>query len=789
MDPIQQPPYPQYNYQEESIDIKKYLFKFLLNWYWFALALALALSVAYMVNRYSEPTYTISSSIIVTDKQSDMASVEAIIEELGMSRRNRKAVVENEITILKSYKMARMAIEKLDFDITYVAVGRREIAETKAYTRSPFIVHIDTTHNQLYNYPVNIKILSGKEYLLEINDKYNIKQTLRFGESFDSDIFKFKIDLRKPESFVYDKNQSNKYYFFLNEINSLAKNYRNRLNIEVNDKKGTILNLSITGFVPEQIADYLNTLSNVYIQSDLDEKNLRTSNTLQFIDEQMKSIVDSLNAAELNLQNFRVQNQVFDLSQKGKLIFDKLNLLQTEKNKLELQKRYYVYIEKYLENSENYEPVIAPSVMAVENLTLQNIINTLNSLISEQNRVAYTAERTAPNRIILEQQIKELKDALKKEISSTIHTSQIALQQYNEQIQEIEQDIQSLPVNERQLVNIERVFKLNNDLYTFLLEKRAEAGITKASNVADNKILDIARPENANQIKPKRSMNYLIALILGLGIPGFIIILTEFFNTKIEEKKDIEQNTKIPIIGTIGHNETQSDIAVYTDPKSSLAESFRSLRTNLQYILREKNQKVIMITSTVSGEGKTFAAINLASIICMTGKKVLLVGLDLRKPGLHRVFDTPNETGISTYLIGQSEYAAILKPTMIENLWLAPSGPVPPNPAELIETDKMKDFFELVKNDFDYIIVDTPPVAIVTDALLVSQFAHANIFILRQKYSSKHVFELINSIHDTQKMENMNILVNDIKIPKYYGYGYNYGYGYGYGYGYEYRGK
>lgn len=771
-------------YQEESIDIKKYLFKFLANWYWFALTLSVSLAIAYMVNRYSESTYTISSSIIISDQQSDASSIEAIIQELGRFRARKKAEVVNEISILKSYKMARMALEELDFEISYVAIGRREIAETKMYHNCPFIVIADTSFKQLNNYQLNVKILSKTDYLLEINDRFNIKQKLKFGEIFENESFKFRIDLRHPQEFIFDDNNSNKYFFRFQDINAMAKAYRTKLNIDVNDEKGSILNLNLNGFVPEQMAAYLNKLSEVYIRSALLEKNQQAENTLRFIDEQLNLIVKDLNNAEIRLQDFRSKNQVFNLSQKGSLLFTRLSEIQMEQIPYEIRDRYFTYLETYLQKQELNEAIVAPSVMNVYEPSLQKIVDKYNEKLYEKFKFSQVAREDASNIIVIQNEINSLLNTLKEYVFTNKQTNRISMDALERKVNSINSDINLLPLNERTLINIEREYKLNNELYTFLLEKRAEAGITKASNIADNKILDIARPENATQLTPKRSQNYLIALVLGFGIPGAVILLLDFMNTKIEDKKDIERNTRIPIIGTIGHNDTHSNIPVYLDPKSGLAESFRTLRTNLQYILREKEQKVVMITSTVSGEGKTFAAVNLASIMSMSGKKVLLIGLDLRKPSLHKIFETPNETGISTFLIRQSEYDQIIKATSLENLYLAPSGPVPPNPAELIETERMESFMKKAQEDFDYIIIDTPPIALVTDALLISRYAQANLFMIRQRYSHKHVFELINKLDEERKITNMNILVNDLKIPKYYGYNYGYAYGYGYGYGY-----
>ncbi|MEE4198445.1 MAG: polysaccharide biosynthesis tyrosine autokinase [Bacteroidales bacterium] len=781
---------PQNNlYQEESIDLKKYLFKFLANWYWFAIALGLTMSIAYMVNRYSEPTYTISSSVIVGDDEAEAGTVSALISELGMRRRVMRAEVVNEIAILKSYTMARKAIEELDFGISYVGVGRREIAEAKYYQNTPFTVLPDSGFVQRKGYRIDIKILDNRHYRLEINDNYGIKQQMKFGEPFTNEDFSFKIVLTDPEHFTYNPEASNKYYFFFNDINSLAKQYRGKLNVETNDERGSVLTLRISGFVPEKMAAYLNKLAEMYIRSDLEEKNRQAQNTLEFIDAQLKVIVDSLNKAEYQLQKFRSDHQIFDLGQKGSLLMQDLNQLQKRKMEIELNDRYYEYIEGYLASKSASDLIVNPTTLNISNPSLESLVQEYNEKLSMLNRYRqYASEETSSVRM-LQQELELLKASLREQVSTGQNLNTINRQKLNQEIAQIENEINRLPQNERSLVNIEREYKLNNELYTFLLEKRAEAGITKASNVSKNKILDVAIPQNAQQQTPKRSQNYLIALVLGLGIPGGIILLFEFFNNKIEDKKDIERNTSIPIIGTIGHNEMHSDIPVYMDPKSSLAESFRTLRTNLQYILRGKERKVVMITSTISGEGKTFAAVNLAAILAMANKKVLLAGLDLRKPSLHRIFEIPNEVGISNYLIEQAEMEQIVKSTWIENLHLAPSGPVPPNPAELIETGRMEAFFEQAQKTFDYIIIDTPPVALVTDAILISRHAHANIFMIRQKYSSKHVFDLLNSMEVKQKMQHVNILVNDLRIPKYYGYSYGYAYGYGYGYGYGYKEK
>jgi len=353
-------------------------------------------------------------------------------------------------------------------------------------------------------------------------------------------------------------------------------------------------------------------------------------------------------------------------------------------------------------------------------------------------------------------------------------------------IAQVNEELGRLPGTERKLVSIQRDFDLNSTVYNFLLEKRAEAGIAKASNIAVNKIIDTAEPYNATRIKPKTRQNYMLALILGLLLPAIAVVIIDLMNNKVIDKKDIEKVTKVPILGFISHSSYGNEIPVVEKPGSTLSESFRSIRTSLKYLIPDDKPAVISVTSTVSGEGKTFVAVNLAAIISLLGRKTLLIGLDLRKPRIHKILGLDNSVGMSTFLSGNTGYDKTVQKTRIENLWYASSGPVPPNPAELIERQTMADFVEEARKHFDYIIIDTPPVAIVTDALLLSRLTDVTLFVVRQRYTSRNTLSLIDEIYRGHEIKNPGIVVNDISMSGYYGYGLRYGYTMGYNYGYNY---
>ena len=328
------------------------------------------------------------------------------------------------------------------------------------------------------------------------------------------------------------------------------------------------------------------------------------------------------------------------------------------------------------------------------------------------------------------------------------------------------------------------MFDLNNTIYTFLLERKAEAGIARASTIPAHRSIDQAVASNSTRIKPQEMKNYLVAILLGLLVPMVLIVLFDLLNNKIIGRHDIEALTRAPIIGYISHSEYHVEDPVAEKPGSTLAESFRAVRTSLSFFTGQTKCPVIVVSSPVSGEGKTFVSVNLATIISMMNKKVLIIGLDLRKPRVHAILKAGNGHGMSTYLSSNATFEEVIVPTEVNNLWFAPSGPVPPNPAELIGSPKMAEFIARARNEFDTVIIDTPPVGIVTDALLLGQLANVTLFVVRQRYTTRGSVSLLDEIYRKGEMSNITLVVNDISATGYYGYGLRYGYTLGYGHRY-----
>lgn len=774
--------------EEDNLDIKKIFFQILGNWYWFALSIFVGLFIAYMVNRYSEKIYSVQSSLIVRDDESmkGFTGAENLIQGLRLTKNTKS--VQNEIGILKSYTLAYQSLSKLEeFKITYVLVGRRRIVKSDLYTRSPFKVYLDTALNNLQNVPVNVTILSKEKYLLEIAGGHKIKKELHWGEPFNSEGFNFTIKLRNPDKFTEETIGQN-LYFTVNNLNILANKYRGKVTVDLNDKKGSILILNTKGSVAEQETDYLNTLMQTYIQKGLDEKNKIAENTINFIDAQLSDMEDSLRRSERSLQEFRSTNKVIDLSREGTIIYEKIRNLQSEKGVAELKGRYYQYLDKYVKEKKELKDIVAPSAMGIDDSQLALILADISRTYLDRITLMQSVSSENPGLNNLDLRLETLRRTLEEKVSSLIEVNNVTISEINRRVADIEKEMIQIPVNERLLIDYEREFNLINKMYSYLLEKRAEAAIAKASNIADNRILDYALPENATIVKPNRKLNYMVGFAAGAIIPLAIILIFSFFNTAITDLKDISRYTSVTLLGTLGHNHFESDLPVAANPKSTLAESFRGLRTNLEYMLRDPGKKVITVTSTVSGEGKTFVAANLAVVLALTGKKVLLVGLDLRKPKLHNLFDVSLQLGLSTYLIGKDKFESVVYKTKYENLFFSPSGPIPPNPAELIGTSRMEEFIETAKGQFDYIVIDTPPVAIVTDALIASRFSNIMLFIVRFNYSDREVLKLVDSIRSSDETKSIALVVNDLTYKKRYGYAYGYGfrYGYQYSYGYQY---
>ena len=781
---------------EEKIDLKIFIDRYLIFWKQILLSIVMFLLIGFLYNRYSTKIYKSSTTLLIKEESNASLGSDDVFEGLDLFGGQKN--IKNEIGILESFSLTKKTLEKLNFRTSYYHSG--SFKSDDIYKKTPFTVTIDKYQPQSINQKFFIKIVSEDEFILTVNFNnvklfdistetfisnkeydYNYEGSHKFDEKINTDFFSFTIS--KNDLSLFKEEGWVNYFFVISSYNDLTKNYLKSLEVLEIEKDASILKISLEGSNPVKINDFLNKFTELYLATDLDEKNQITSNTIQFINEQLTSISDSLSDVESTLETFKERNPKIELSQKEYGAFYQVEKLEQEKAILELNNKYYISLEEYLIENNNVDNIVAPSTMGIDNPLLNNHIVELTKLYTQLDVVGVNSKQEHPLIISIKKQIKSTKEKLIENIENIISSSELTLKDIDSRIVEIESLIGNLPQNERILLNIQRKFNLNENIYNYLLEKRAEASITKASNISDHKVIDMPRLESNLPIKPNTRFIYIFSVLLGVFLPTICISLYFLFNNKIIDKKDIDQITSLPLIGKIMHNDSGYNLVNINSPKSSIAESFRSVRTNIQYLASDKKEKVICITSSVGGEGKTFVAMNLASIFSITRGKTILIGADMRKPKIFNDFNLSNDKGLSSYLSNQNTKDEVIQKTEFENLDIILSGPIPPNPSELLSLDKMKDFIEELKKTYQHIIIDTPPIGLVTDGLILMKHSDVNIYVVRQNFTTKDMLHNFNETVIKNNVVNMNLIINDISNDKSsYGYGYGYGNTYGYGY-------
>ena len=771
----------EYFEQEEETNIKEFLFRLLSKWHWFILFGFLGLSGGYLTSKFTQDSYKITGTVLVQEESSSMG-MEQLFGDFDMVG---KTNIENHILMLKSYTLNRQALENIDQKISWFRKGI--FTDVCLYGNYPYFVEEKTGVRNLTGIALQFTVIDDKSFLLEAEGtamkngfefEVEFEGKGRYGMPFENDYFSFT--LQKNAGFI--STDDAKYYFVFNDLNELTQSYLKRLGVSLATKKADGIILSLEGNDPVRETDYMNELIRVYMDYGLSEKNRTSENTVRFIDVQLDQIVDSLSLAGQNFTDYRSKKGIVDLSKEAGLVVEKLEKLESEKALAERRMAYYRNLKAYMGDAEQMKLMVTPSVVGIMDVGLNGLVVKLGELYGRKSTLSYIAKEKNPSLLMLNQEIGNTLRFLGGNLKNLLSNAEVELKSLSSRMDKIHMELVSLPQTEQELINIKRRFDLNNELYTFLLQKRAEAAIKTASNVSDAQVLDPARIETAVKVGPKTGINLLVGLILGLSIPFLLIVLGDHFNDTIQSKEELEKDSKLPILGEIAHNNYKKEMPIAEHPRSGLAESFRDIRTNLQYLFTGDSKKVIAVHSMIPGEGKTFGAINLAAIIAMDNKKVLLVACDLRKPRLHIILEIENTKGLSTFLINNHDFKEIVYPTHVQNLSLVNSGPIPPNPAELIGNGEFRRFIKEAKKEFDYIVLDNAPLTLVTDGVLVAKHADVNLFVLRQGYSHKKQLKFINQLSEKEKIKQIGMVLNDVKYSKH-AYGNNYGsYGYGNGY-------
>ena len=623
---------------QQAVDYKVIFFKLFRYWYLFVLTIFVALIISFLFNKYTKPVYEVKTTVLIKDKSENRLNPQDII---GLKLMNNMQNLQNEIGVLSSFSLSYRTVTKIGFEVAYFS--EENLVSLETYKESPFLVVLDTSVLQPFSLRFNLTILSKDQYRLEIKDenvtyydyskrkkiegrkdKIIFDETLSFGKDVINRSFKFRV-LLSPE-FDPKKDINKKFYFVLKDYEGLVAEFKS-FKIEPINKEASIVEITSKGGNVQKLVDFLNQLTQEYLQKDLEKKNLVATKTITFIDSELKGIADSLYVSEKALELFRTNNSVMNLDDESKQVFDKMMTLQDENARLIVQSRYLNNLKEYLEKNKSLDELVVPSSMGVENPLLDQLTIQLTKLYNDKTQMEQFSKEKNPSLRAIDLQINSTKDALYENIKSAIKTTNIASKEINDRMKLFSDKINQLPETQRILFGIERKFKLTDAIYTYLLQKRSEAQITQASNLADNEVVDQARVGGSEEpVFPKKSLNYILGVVLGIVLPIIYIFGKDYLNDKIVTREDVEKLTSLPIIGHIIHSEKHSKVIVAESPKSSIAESFRSVRTNVQYLLQGKEKQVILITSDAVGVGKTYCSINLAAIYALYGKKTLLMG-------------------------------------------------------------------------------------------------------------------------------------------------------------------
>lgn len=787
------------NNDEQSIDIKNLIYNFLSHWYLFAGGAIIALIIGFLVNRYTTDVFQTTGTVLIKEDR----SVDPTTIMTGASFGNYQNI-GNEMAILKSYSLIERVVKKMDIEVTYLEKGR--IATTEMYKNAPFTVEFDHSVPQTVGLIYELSILDENTICLKTKADYQkvydfiLCQTISSqsrhidtiaeytqGDWIDNGYNRIRIVFN--DRFNYQKDKNRRMMFQINDYASLIR----QMNYSVSplNKQSSIASVITTGTNRQKIVEFTNTLLNEYVNRGLEKKNIVSENTINFIDKELSGIQDSLTTAEIDLQDFRTSNDLMNLDAQTQQVLSNIRALEKEKAEMDVNLKLYKRLQSYIQlQIDDPENLAAPSTMGINDPLINKLVVDLVSLSQAKAVQVITLTEQHPTIIKMDEQILTYKKTLLETISNLVSNTQMSLSEIEKRIDKAEAESHNLPHKQRQLIGYQRKFELNQNTFNYLMQRRAEAQILRASNTPDNEIIDEARLEKTFRISPRTSMNYLIALIIGLLIPALYLFLKNYFNMSISERKDIEKLTNFPIIGQIPQVTSKDPCVVINSPKSPVAEAFRSIRTNIEFITQGKAKNTILITSDTQGIGKTFNSINIASVYALYGKKTVLLGFDMRKPKLFQEFGLSNNTGLSSFLSNKENLDDIIQTSIKSpNLDIITSGPIPPNPAELIASSKCQELFDALKERYDYIIIDTPPLGLVTDAFLLMKHSDVNLFIVRQGVTNKNIFgSIIQDLADRNL--NAPIVINGMETAKSYGYSYgNYRYGYGYAYGYGNYGK
>ena len=794
---------------EETINLYAIFFKYLAYWPWFVISVIACMILAFLFLRYQQPVYNITAAVLIKEEEqkggNSAASPLAAIQDLGMFSMTNN--FDNEVEILHSRTLIKKAVNELRL-YTTIAEDRITGYNIPLYRTSPVNVFMTPEEADKLEAPVKLKMKYTLDGKLHVHAKYVIDEE-GDEEEIEKEFDRLPAILPTPVGVInFSKNDSLpepmeedvKLMAYISSPTVTAQGYMENLTVEATSKTTTIAQISVQNTDKQRGIDFVNCLVAFYNQDANDEKNEVAQKTAEFIEERISIINRELGTAETELADFKQRSGLTDLTSDAKLALEESSRYGQQRMENATQIQLVEFLRNYINDPKNDDEVI-PSNVGLQDQNLTSVIDQYNAMIVERNRLLRTSSESNPAVINMNTGIEAMRHSVQTTVESVLKGLNIAKSDIERQARKFEGRISNAPIQEKEFLSIARQQEIKAALYTMLLQKREENALTLAATANNGRIIEDALADK-DPVSPKKKIIALAALILGLGIPVGIVYLRDLLKYKIENREDVEHITDVPILAELPRckKPEKGAVVVRENKNDIMEETFRGLRTNLLFMLG-KDQKVILFSSTQPGEGKSFVAGNTAVSLAFLGKKTIIVGMDIRKPGLNKVFNLSRRAeGITNYLADPEHvniFDMVQTSDISPNLDILPGGPVPPNPTELVARDVLDRAIELLKQRYDYIILDTAPIAMVTDTAIIGRVANLCVYVCRADVTPKAGYRYINVLRDEKKFPKLATVINDIDMSKRknsYGYEYGakygyggktYGYGYGYGYGYD----
>lgn len=738
------------------------MFRYFPYWPLFAILLAVSLIIATTYLYFATPVYEATATILIKDEKKG-ADDSKMMESLNVF--TSKKIVENEIEVIHSKTLMKDVVENLHLYAPIFEDGK--IKGLSAYTSSPIIIKAQKP--ELLDEYSNIYFEYNEEAQnVTINKaSYSLNQWVE--TPYGSLMFVPNPNLKKStESPLYFNLAPSKY---------LPGELVKRLNVKPVNKLSTVVNISFKDEVPQRAADILNELTSVYKESSVVDKNSLATNTLAFIEERIMFVEKELDSIEKKIQKYKVQQGVVDLSAQGRLFLENVGLNDRKATDISMQLAMLDQAQRYVVSKDKGAGIV-PSSLGINDPVLSQILQKLYNTEIEYNRLKKTTAENNPILASLSDEIEKLRPSILENIKNqrrSLMASQNDLTATNSKYSSV---LQTIPQKERELLEISRQQTIKNNIYTFLLQKREEAALSTTSATADSKLIDAAESFTATPVYPKNIVIYLIAIVGALSIGFVFVSAKELLSNKIQFRSEIEEFTSIPVAAEISKIKSKTAKVVNQPDNQIIAEQFRQLRAAIGLFGRRATKKKLLVTSSIAGEGKSFVSTNLAISLALSGKKVILIDLDLRNPQTSATFELNNEKGVSEFLKGEKEPFEIIKKSEFNSLFIIPAGSPVSNPTEVLLNGQVDRLFNYLEEVFDYIIVDTSPVDPVTDAYVLSEYCDSTLYVIKHAYTPKAMVQLLDENYKIKALKNIAIVFNSVKTRGFINGGIGYGYGY-----------